>query len=507
YALFNFNPFNIFQTPFSRFNMYGAARYKVSDDIEVYTRGFFAKNRVKTIIAPSGTFGSTLTLPLSNPFLPAGIRNQLCAFNTATPASGLYTPRFTQAQCDAAAVATNPTDANYREISVAIPRRVVEAGTRDNQYTTTVFDYSIGLRGNITDNIRWDLSGSYGESENVSRQTGNGTLTRLRQAVRSTNPTTCLDTSSNCVPLNLFGAQGTITPAMIGFLTGVSNSSSTQTSLAQVKGVVSGDTGFAIAITPINFAVGGEYRKYTAASVSDLLSQTPGEVLGNGAASPDVFGEYDVYEAFGEVVVPILEDLPFAKSLTLEAGVRYSDYSTAGTNTTYKFGGSYEPIDGLKFRGNYQRGARAPNINELFAPNVVGLVNLGTDPCAGAAPLTNANLRAVCIAQGAPANTIGSIQNPSAQQANGTFGGNPNLRVEIAKTYTVGVVYQPEFLPNFSISVDYFNIKVTGAVSTPTSGDVISACFTGLSASSASNPACTGIRRNPLTGGLDGDTA
>jgi outer membrane receptor protein involved in Fe transport len=505
YALFNFNPFNIFQTPFSRFNMFGSARYEVSDNIEVYTRGFFAKNRVKTVIAPSGTFGSTLTLPLSNPFLPAGIRNQLCAFNTG--GSAVYTPRFTQAQCDAAAVATNPTDANYREISVAIPRRFVEAGTRDNLYTTTVFDYSIGLRGNITDTIRWDVSGSYGESENVSRQTGNGTLTRLRQAVRSTNPTTCIDTSSNCVPINLFGPQGSISQASLGFLTGVSVSSTTQTSLAQAKGVISGDTGFAIATTPINFAVGGEYRKYTAASVSDLLSQTPGEVLGNGAASPDVFGQYDVYEAFGEVVVPILEDLPFAKSLTLEAGVRYSDYSTAGTNTTYKFGGSYEPFDGLKFRGNYQRGARAPNIGELFSPNVVGLTNLGVDPCAGAAPVGNANLTAVCIAQGAPANTIGSIQNPSAQQANNTSGGNPNLGVEIAKTYTIGVVYQPEFVPNFSISVDYFNIKVTDAISTPTPGDVIGACFTGLSASSAASAACTSIRRNPLTGGLDGDTA
>jgi outer membrane receptor protein involved in Fe transport len=505
YALFNFNPYNIFQTPFSRFNMYGAANYEVSDAIEVYTQGFFAKNRVKTIIAPSGTFGSTLTLPLSNPFLPAGVRNQLCAFNTT--GSALYTPRFTQAQCDAAALAVTKTDPNYREVVVAIPRRFVEAGTRDNQYTTTVFNYGIGARGGITDNISWDVYGSYGESQNESRQTGNGTLTRLRQAVQSTNRNTCLDTSSNCVPLNLFGAQGTITPAMIGFLTGVSNSGTTNTTLAQVKGVVSGDTGFAIATTPVNFATGVEYRKYTASSISDLLTQTPGEVLGNGAASPDVFGEYDVKEVFGELVIPILEDASFAKSLTLEVGGRYSDYSTAGGNTTWKVGGSWEPIDGLKFRGNYQRGARAPNIGELFSPNVVGLTNLGVDPCAGAAPLTNANLRAVCIAQGAPANTIGSIQNPSAQQANGTFGGNPNLGVEIAKTWTVGAVWQPEFVSNFSISVDYFNIKVTGAVSTPTSGDVISACFTGLSASSASNPACTGIRRNPLTGGLDGDTA
>ena len=331
--------------------------------------------------------------------------------------------------------------------------------------------------------------------------------------MQATDRNACLDPSSNCVPINLFGPQGSITPAMIGFLTGVSNSGTTNTTLAQVKGVVSGDTGFAIATTPVNFAIGGEYRKYTASSISDLLTQTPDEVLGNGAASPDVFGQYDVKEVFGELVIPLLEDASFAKSLTIEAGARYSDYSTAGGNTTWKVGGSWEPIDGLKFRGNYQRGARAPNIGELFAPSVVGLTNLGVDPCvdvtnaAGvitAGPSINANLRAVCIAQGAPPTTIGAIQNPSAQQANGTFGGNPNLGVEIAKTWTVGAVWQPDFIQNFSISVDYFNIKVTGAVSSPTSGDVIGACFNNLSASSATNPACTSIRRSPLTGGLDG---
>ena len=165
YALFNFNPYNVFQTPFSRFNMYGAARYEVSDAVEVYTRGFFAKNRVKTIIAPSGTFGSSLTLPLSNPFLPTGVRNQLCATDI-DPSSTGYQPRFTQAECNAAAVALNPTDPNYREIVAAIPRRFVEAGTRDNQYTTTVFNYGVGARGDITENIGWDVYGSYGESQN-----------------------------------------------------------------------------------------------------------------------------------------------------------------------------------------------------------------------------------------------------------------------------------------------------------------------------------------------------
>ena len=522
---FNFNPFNIFNTPFDRFNIFGAARYEISDRVEVYTKGLFSKNSVKTIIAPSGSFGSTLTLPLSNPFLTAIGRNQLCAFNIApnvvgvdaagNPLSGqiAFTPRFTQAQCDAAATA-GPTSPDFRTVTVSAPRRFVEAGTRDNTYTTTVFNYSLGFRGDITDNIRYDINGSYGESENTSRQTGNGLLTRLRQAVLATGtPTTnsCTVTAGGCVPINLFGPAGSITQAQLGFLTGVSTSSTTLTSLSTVKGVIQGDTGnFAIAETPIGFAIGAEYRKYGASSVSDLATATPGEVLGNGAASPDVFGTYNVKELFGELNIPLLENTSFAKNLSVVLGGRYSDYSTAGKNYTYKAEGTYEPVEGLKIRGGYQRGARAPNIGELFSPQVTGLTNLATDPCAGAAPTTNTNLRAICLAQGAPAGTIGSIQNPSAGQANATSGGNPNLNVEKTTTYTVGAVWQPSFVPKLSISVDYFNIKIIDAISTPTAGDVIGSCFgttPGTIPANAGTAACTSIRRNPLTGGLDGDTA
>ena len=250
-----------------------------------------------------------------------------------------------------------------------------------------------------------------------------------------------------------------------------------------------------------------EYRKYTAANTSDLPSQTPGEVLGAGGATIDTRGSYDVKEAFAEVIAPIVEDAPFAKSITLEAGVRRSDYNTSGTNTTYKGGGSWEPIDGLKFRGNYQRAVRAPNISELFAPVVVGLTNLQTDPCQGAAPTTNANLRAVCIAQGAPAANIGAIAAPSAGQANAYGGGNPNLDVEKAKTYTFGGVFQPSFVPGLSVTADYYHILVTHAITAPTPGDTIGACFNNITAASATDPNCLAIFRDPLTGTLNGSPA
>ncbi|WP_422059162.1 TonB-dependent receptor domain-containing protein [Sphingopyxis sp.] len=511
FATYNFNPFNIFQTPFQRYNIYGQANYEVSDAVEVYTRGMFSKNSVSTIIAPSGAFGGTVTINLNNPYLPTALRNQFCAFNTSTTA-GVYTPRFTPGECTAAAAATGRTDAAYREVTVTLNRRTPEVGPRISDYQTTFFDYRVGARGGITDTIDWNIEGAYGESENIQTIKNYTLQSRFREASLANNTTTCQSGNAACVPVNLFGPEGSITPGMADYLS--ENSSSTnRTSLAQARAIISGDLGFASpgAVQPIGFAIGAEYRKYKAQQAADLLAKTPGELGGAGGAAPDIDGGYDVYEAYAEIVAPLIEDKPFFESLTLEAGIRYSDYSIQGAGgyntTTWKAGGSWEPGAGVKFRGNYSHAVRAPNIGELFTPTSVGLTNLGIDPCSGAAPTTNANLRAVCIAQGAPVGTIGSITNPTAAQANITTGGNLNLQPEKANTWTLGLVWQPDFLPRFNVSVDYYNITVTDVLGVPLPGDIINACFLGLDASSATNPACTSIRRNPITGGLDGDPA
>jgi outer membrane receptor protein involved in Fe transport len=515
YQFFNFNPYNIFQTPFKRYNIFAQANYEVSDAVEVYTRGLFSKNTIDTIIAPSGSFGGAVTMNLNNPYMTATLRNQFCAFNVG--ATGTYTPRFTPAECAAAALASGPTDPNYRTVTFNLSRRAVEVGPRISNYVSTVFDYRVGARGAITSSIDWDLSASYGESDKLQSIKNYTLQSRWRQALLANNTATCITNSGGCVPVNPFGPAGSITPAGADFLSDDSTTA-VRTSLAQVRGVVSGDIGIASpgASEPIGFALGAEYRNYSASQSSDILAKTPGELGGAGGAAPDIKGGYKVYEGYGELVAPLLEDKPFFKSLTLEAGARFSSQKIDGGGTnndwTYKVGLSWEPVDDIKLRGNYARAVRAPNIGELFSPVSTGLTSLASDPCAGAAPVTNATLRAVCIAQGAPAGTIGSILNPTAAQANSTGGGNIALAPEKATTWTVGAVFQPQFLPGFSLSVDYYNIKVTDEIGTPTSGDVIAGCFgspapSGITAGSATDPLCTSIRRNPVTGGLDGDPA
>ena len=503
FTSFNFNPTNVYQTPFLRYNIYGQAHYQLSEGIEAYAEALFSKQTVSTIIASSGVFTQALTIRYNNPFIPATALQQICNAN------GL-----TAGQCNAAAaipLSTAPqavtSGAGANAFITNAARRFVESGTRNSDRTTTFFQQKAGFRGAITSTLNYDVSGTYGQSDLQSRSTGQGLTSRLVQELDPTSTTTCR-VGGTCVPINLFGAAGTITPGATNYLN-VSTTIGTRTSLAQARGVINGDFGVSSpwASNPIGIAAGVEYRKYTASNVSDLPSQTPGEVLGAGGATPDTSGKYDVKEAFAEVIAPIIEDRPFFKSLSIEGGVRRSDYSSIGKNTTWKVGGNWQPVDGVKFRGNYQRAVRAPNIGELFAPVVTGLTSLVTDPCQGAAPTTNANLRAICIAQGAPAATIGNIAKPSAGQVNQYGGGNPNLKAEVAKTYTFGGVFQPSFVPGLSVTADYYHIAVSGAITTPTTGDVISACFGNITAASATSVACTSIIRDPLTGTFNGSAA
>ncbi len=528
FSLFNFNPYNVFNTPFKRFNIFAQGKYEFTDNVELYTRALFSKNQVNTIIAPSGSFGSSVTIPLSNPYLPVALRNQFCAFNVATVA-GTYTPRFTPAECAAAATAVNPTDPNFRTVTSALSRRTTEVGPRVSEFATTIFDYRAGLRGKLTDAIDWDISGSYGESENRQSQQNYVLTSRLRSAVYATNVNTCLpnaplgSTAAGCVPVNIFGPEGAITANQIPFLTSDATTLN-KTSLAQGRGTISGDFGVSApwAEDAIGFAVGTEYRKYRASQLSDTLSQQAGELGGAGGAAPNIDGGFDVWEGFGELVAPLVQDKPGFKSLTLEAGIRYSSYKVDAPGdpsyktTTYKAGGSWEPVDGLKIRGNYSHAVRAPSISELFTPVSTGLTSLQNDPCAS---LTNAgaviagrqpqpaNLRAVCLAQGATAGTVNNILQPTAGQANVTQGGNINLKPEVSNSYTVGAVFTPAMVPGLSVTIDYYNIKITGAVSAPSAADALAACFQNVTAASATDPNCTIIRRNPLTGGLDGDPA
>lgn len=494
---YNTNIGTYFQTPLDRINVYSAGRYEITDGVEFYGSAMFTRNQIATQLASSGTFNNTYQLGLNNPYLPSGIRSQLC---TAS--------KISAADCaTAAAVQGGPGTPGYREIAVVAQRRFTEFGPRGNLFESQMFQVQGGFRGDITTGLKYDVSAQYGETtQNQTRQRW-GSFSKVQQALRAYRDASgtirCADTTNGCVPLNLFGPNGSITSAQAAFvnLDAIINRKVRQT---VVTGSLSGDL-FAspLAASKIAFAAGAEYRKISAASQPDGPSQVQGEVLGTGARTPPDVGNYSVKEVFGELIAPLIENQPFIYKLTAEAGIRYSDYTTTGGSTTWKAGGTWEPIQGFKFRGTYQVAVRSPNIQELFQSPVQGLGNLTVDPCAGAS--VAANLAALCVATGAPAGTIGSIPQPSSGQINNTTAGNRDLDVEKAKTLTLGGVFAPSFLKGFSATVDYFRIKVSNAITQPAQADILNGCYSAtLNPSFSNNAFCALIGRNPLTGTLNG---
>ena len=494
YSPFNGGKYSTLSTPFQRYNIFGSINYKVAGDVEAYGQTMFSKYFVSAPYSPTDPIGALFQIPYSNPFLPAPARSQFCAANGLTPA-----------QCAAAAAATSPSDPNYQTFSTEVFRPLVERGDTGLDWYTTMYQVRFGFRGPITDRLAFDVYGTYGEGENTQILTANGLYSNMQQALLATSPTSCLDPLNGCVPLNVFGPPGSASTAAVDFVTGGPTYITTRTKLGVGHAVVNGDMGVAspMAKTDVNFALGVEYRKYSVATLPDQPSAQPGQLLDDSAV-PQFYGAYNVKDAFAEVIAPLAENRSFARNLTLELGGRESDYSTAGKNFTWKAGGSWVPTDGIKFRGNYQVAARAPNIGELYTPQYRGFASISLDPCAGPGVTPNSNLGRICIAQGAPASALGTIITPA--EINSVNGGNPRLGVETARTYTLGLVYGPEQLRPLSVSLDYYHIVIANAISTAAPGDVLAACFSpafnpGLNVT----PACTAIGRNPTTGNLNGD--
>lgn len=491
---YNFNPPNLFQAPLERFSMMAQANYEVAPAIEVYAEGLYNRSVVRTELAPSGTFfSSQIQVPFNNPFLAPGMRTQLCDW------AGLN------------AAACSTAIANGTNVpGLLVGRRLVESGPRVTEFTTDLFQFTAGVRGKVTNTVNFDIFGQYGESNRVNTNvSGNALLSRVNQALRvnPTNPAACADPSGGCVPLNLFGPEGSITPQMLAFI-GTPTSSFSTTTFETVQGILSGDLGVSSPLgeTPIAFALGAEYRRYSGLTFGDLPTSTAGAILGAGGAVQRTEGSFYSTEIYGELIVPLIENRPFAHLLQVDGGFRYSDFSTTGGNWTFKGGVQWAPVEDIKFRAAWTRAIRTPNIGELFAPVNTALTNLTTDPCQGALGTANATVSALCAAQlaavGAPAGRLGSIPAPIAGQINFTGGGNINLQPETATTWSAGAVFTPTFARGLFISADWYRITVKDAITSPGVGDVVSGCF------GQSNPNfvnCQLIRRDRLTGGLSGD--
>ena len=510
---YNFAPLNYFQRPDERYTAGAFVDYEISPALHPYMEFMFMDDRTVAQIAPSGDFGNTLTINCDNPLLSAQQASLICAngnlingfvgtFPTAINAGYNPTPG------NPAINFVDPFDGHtYNKGFFQLLRRNVEGGPRQNDLQHTAYRAVLGMKGELGDAWNYDAYYQYGRMNYSQVYSNELSVSRLTNAldvvddprVAGIQPicrVTLTGQDPNCVPYDVFTGAGP-SAAALSYLTGTGFQ----------KGIVSeqiasinftGDLGAYGIKSPaaqdgVTIAIGGEFRKESLDLKTDNAFQT-GDLAGQGAPTLPINGSFTVTELITEIDIPLVQE-GFIHNLSVNGGYRFSHYSISNGNKfdtdTFKVGVDFAPVKDIRFRAAYNRAVRAPNIQELFATQIVGLDG-STDPCSGS-PITATQYG--CLAQGL---IVGQTVtgNPAAQY-NGLLGGNPNLQPEKATTKTVGVVIQPRMIPGLSLSVDWYDIKITNAIQGYGADAILNACgaSTSLAAANA-NPACALINRN-----------
>ncbi|MCH2055520.1 MAG: TonB-dependent receptor [Thalassotalea sp.] len=442
---FNFAPFNYLSTPQERTNIYTQARYELTDNLSVNVTGFYGNRKSEQALAPTplfiGTaFGDTgFTLSANNPFSPYD-------FDVTTDQDVL------------------DADPNAREMFL-FGRRMMEAGFRSFKQNVDQFQFNGGFEGVFEFADReffWDVNYTYADiTQNTSTE---GLLNMDRVARAIGDPANC---TGDCVPLNLFGGapevigEGTITQEMLDYITFTAQDE-LNSSLESYSANISGEV-MELPAGYLAFAAGYEKRWQSGYDQPDAIIAAG---ITSGNARLPTSGAFSVEEAYLELAVPLLSDMPGVEQLDLELATRYSDYSNFGDTTNSKVGLKWRINDDLLVRGTWSEAFRAPSLTELFSGNSDAFPPL-TDPCNGGAA-ANPNLPGCA---GIPA----SYQQPNSQ-IRITTGGNANLQAEEAESFTYGFVYSPEQLDGLSITFDVFDIEVDNAVSSVGAQTILNAC-------------------------------
>jgi len=445
--------------------------------------------------------GSAEQLRLDNPFLTAQAR-------------AVITQQL---------LAANPLANVGNSGRFALRRNLLDLGSRSEESKRETYRVVAGVRGDLGGNWNYEISGNYGEFKEATKVLGNLNIQRYLLATDATRNgagnivcraqtnggATAIDYGNTpsqavldadiaaCVPLNPFGF-GNISEAARNYVIQDTISRGKITQLV-VNGFVSGDSSkwFQLPGGPVGIAVGGEYRRETARFREDPLVEN-GYTFYNAIPSftPPSF---EVKEAFGEIRLPILKDVPFFQELTLSAAGRIADYKgSTGTVYSYNGGVDWSPIKDFRVRANYSRAVRAPNSTDLFTPLGQNFAPGFVDPCSARNIGTgSANRTANCAAAGIPT----SYDFVPLQSLQTVSGGNTELQEEKSDSYTLGAVYTPEFAPGLSLSVDYFSISVKDVITAPTAQQIANACY---DSADLTNQFCALFERNPLPNEADG---
>ncbi len=429
---------------------------------------------------------------------------------------------------------------------------------RETFTDVTTYNLTAGLEGSVpgTD-FAWEAFVSHGVSSTYAKQTGVASLERTRALIGAPNFGEGFSQQGNAQSFGFGASTGTCTSGLNFYVTpagGISDdcieaiSADLKNRSEVMQTIVEANISGSLLELPagsVGIALGASYREVQFTFDNDTLT-TQGRSFQDQALgiypSGNVDAAFDVNELYGELLIPILSDIPMIQQFNLELGGRMSDYSTTGTSYTYKVLGDWEVTDWLRLRGGYNRAERAPNIGELYlaAQQTFG-VNAAGDPCSSSNPLSfsanpnNANgatVEAVCRAQmdatgDLTADDFFYLQDADGNYVNGaasssTFGfafpttvGNPNLTPETANTWTAGVVItspiQSALFDRFRLTVDWFSIDVKDAIGEQTVAVALQQCYdpalnpafaSGDAAAVAASQFCQLVPRNSSNGGL-----
>ena len=495
--------------PSARFNMYLNGNYELNDNLGVFFNGLFSKSGSQTVQEPGPVFGGW---------------SALVPYNSATPQADL--PLELRQILNGRA---NPN----------APFQIFQMLPFNRESTSDVYTFNLtgGLEGKIAGtDWTWEAYTQHGETMSNVTQTGFASLQRYREVISYGNFGQGFRSQGNAA----FGGFGASTATCTSGLNPFSGNAISQDCIEAIsadlktKATMKQDIWeanaqgslFNLPAGALQAALGVSYRENKYDFQTDTLNAQGRSFLEQPLGlypSGNSNGRIVSHEAYGELLVPVLKDVPFIQSLNLELGVRYSDYNTTGGSWTYKVLGDWEVNDWLRIRGGYNRAERAPNVAELFlAPEQTFAVSSGGDLCSrsnsmpySANPAKNSNaagVEALCrvlMARSGDPTAATNYYDLTAQPVGAAFvfptlKGNPNLRPEKADTWTAGAVINSPFenalFNRMRLSIDYYNIKVTDAIGAQSVDIAQRQCFdTAFNPTlSADNPFCAGIGRNTV---------
>lgn len=503
-----------------RINLNLLAHYTVSDAFEPFVEAKWVRldtsgnNAGPGFIQGTGTFDFRERTRLDNPFLSPAARTTIanailasgCNPSLSSTCNTAVDTATQNGQGTAGRLSANDialiNSGAYRFIDA---RNLLDVGIRDEAFRRDTYRVVAGARGTFNSDWRYEISANYGRFDQNTHTVGYLDRQRFMLAMdagrnpvsgkiecrsqfdpTAATPYTTLATDPRraafaaklaadiaaCLPYNPFGASDN--SAAIAYFSTDEHKKARMTQL-DFQGYVNGNSSqlFELPGGPVSFVLGGEYRRETAFYHEDPF------VLTNLTNDVDV-GNFDppafhVAEAFAEVNVPILKDRPFFHDLAISGAGRYSRYTAPIKGVwTYNFGGEWAPTPDIRFRGNFGKSVRAPNLSETGFPVVPNFAPGFSDPCTTSNQNTPASRLPACQAdlQG----LLGSIKQGTYSLAV-LSGSNPNLVPETSYSLTVGGVLTPRFIPGFNLSVDYYNIKVKGVIASVGAQTIVNNCY------------------------------